>query len=100
MKGLEPIAETMGPLLERLGLSQPDVVARVTNEWVGLVGEPWSSQTRPVGLRNGELTLEAVSAGASSLLRYRTGELLEALDAALGPGVVDVVRIRVAKHPF
>ena len=100
MKGLEPIADTMGPLLERLGLSRPDVVARVTSDWEGLVEEPWSTQTRPISLRNGELTLEAVSAGASSLLRYRTGELLEVLDGALGTGVVDTVRIKVAKRPF
>ena len=100
MKGLEPIADTMGPLLERLGLSRPDVVSRVTSDWEALVEEPWSTQTRPISLRNGELTLEAVSAAASSLLRYRTGELLEVLDGALGTGVVDTVRIKVAKRPF
>lgn len=90
----------MGPLLERLGLSRPDVVSRITSDWQDLVGEPWSTQTRPVSLRNGELTLEAASAATSSLLRYRTGELLALLDETVGPGVVDVVRIKVAKQPF
>ena len=100
MKGLEPIADTMGPLLEKLGLSRPDVVSRVTTDWTRLVDEPWSTQTRPVTLRNGELTLEVVSAGASSVLRYRTGELLKHLDDALGSGVVEVIRLKVARRPL
>lgn len=100
MKGLEPIADTMGPLLEQLGLSRPDVVSRLTTNWARVVDEPWSKQTRPVTLRNGELTLEVVSAAAASVLRYRTGELLEHLDETFGSGVVEVIRLRVARRPL
>ena len=97
---LDPIGEMLAPLLERLGIRTPDTAARLATEWAALAGEPWASQARPVGLRDGELVVEVTDAAAASVLRYRTGELLRHLDAGLGEGTVDVVRIRVAKQPF
>lgn len=97
---LDPIGEMLTPFLERLGLARPDAAARLTIEWSELAGEPWAASARPAGLRSGELLVEVVDAPTLSVLRYRTGELLRRLDERLGEGVVEVVRLRVAKRPF
>ena len=97
---LDPVADMLTPFLEKLGLAKPDTAARLTTEWQTLAGEPWATQARPAGLRSGELLVDVVDSATVSLLRYRTGELLEKLDAALGEGSVDVVRLRVARQPF
>ena len=97
---LDPIADMLAPFLERLGLSRPDTAARISGEWGDLAGEPWATQARPAGLRDGQLVVDVTDAATVSLLRYRTGELLKRLDEALGEGAVEVVRLRVARQPF
>jgi len=97
---LDPIGDMLTPFLERLGLSRPDTAARLSGDWQQLAGEPWATRARPAGLRNGQLLVEVADAATVSVLRYRTGELLKRLDDALGEGTVEVVRLRVAKHPF
>ncbi|MBT8192348.1 MAG: DUF721 domain-containing protein [Acidimicrobiia bacterium] len=97
---LDPVADMLAPYLERLGITKPDAAARVMNDWTNLAGEPWATSTRPGKLEHGELTLDVVDAGTLSVLRYRTGELLQALDDAVGEGLVEVIRLRVAKQPW
>ena len=97
---LDPIGDMLTPFLEKLGVAKPDTAVRLTTEWGTLAGEPWASQTRPAGLREGELLVDVVDSTAVSLLRYRTGELLQRLDEAFGEGTVEVVRLRVARQPF
>lgn len=96
---LDPIGDMLGPFLEKLGLARPDTAARLTTEWNEIAGEPWATETRPAGLNAGELMVEVNSAATLSVLRYRTGELLERLDEAIGEGTVEVIRLRVARQP-
>jgi len=97
---LDPIGEMLTPFLEKLGLARPDAAARLSTEWSRIAGEPWTDETRPAGLKAGELIVEVANAATLSVLRYRTGELLARLDDALGEGVVEVIRLRVAREPF
>jgi hypothetical protein len=90
----------LGPFLERLGMAQPNLAARITEEWEEIAGEPWAAAARPAGLRDGELVLDVVDAPTLSVLRYRTGELLERLHRSLGDETVDVIRLRVTRRPF
>lgn len=94
---LDPIGDMLAPFLEKLGLARPDTAARLTTEWEVIAGEPWATETRPAGLNGGELMVEVSNAATLSLLRYRTGELLERLDEAFGEGAVEVIRLRVAR---
>ena len=94
---LEPIGDMLNSFLEQVGLTEPDTAARLTTEWEELAGEPWASRARPSGLRNNELLVDVADAGTLSVFRYRTGELLESLDRNLGEGVVEVIRLRLAK---
>ncbi|MGI9628266.1 MAG: DUF721 domain-containing protein [Longimicrobiales bacterium] len=97
---LDPIADMLSPFLEKLGVARPDAAARISSEWAIVAGEPWATQGRPVGLREGELVVDVVDAPTLSLLRYRTGELLKRLDQEVGEGTVEVIRLRVARAPF
>lgn len=97
---LDPIGDMLTPFLEKLGLARPDTAARLTSEWSQITGEPWASETRPAGLKSGELVVEVANPATLSVLRYRTGELLASLDEDLGEGTVQVIRLRVAREPF
>ena len=97
---LDPIGEMLTPFLEKLGMGEADHTARIAEEWAALAGEPWADQARPGALRSGELVIDVVDAATVSVLRYRTGELLERLRQSLGEGVVEVIRLRVARQPF
>ena len=97
---LDPIGEMLTPFLERLGLAQADAAARIVDEWETLAGDPWASDARPGALRNGELVVDVIDAATLSVLRYRTGELLERLHGSLGEGTVEAIRLRVARQPF
>ena len=96
---LDPIGDMLSPFLEKLGLARPDAAVRISSEWSELAGDPWASQSLPVGLRNGELVVEVADAATLSLLRYQTGDLLKRLDEAVGEGTVEVVRLRVSRTP-
>ena len=97
---LDPIGDLLTPFLERLGMRQADTAARIVEEWGALAGDPWASSARPGALRSGELVVDVVDAATLSMLRYRTGELLERLGDSLGEGTVEVIRLRVARQPF
>lgn len=95
---LDPIAELLGPFLDRMGMTRPDVLRRLVKEWPEMVGEPWASRSRPSALSRGELIVGVATGADASLLRYRTGELLEILDRELGESAVETIRIRVQPH--
>ena len=97
---LDPIGDMLTPFLEKLGMERADTAARLVDEWKTLAGDPWATTTRPGPLRSGELVVDVVDAATLSVLRYRTGELLERLHGSLGEGAVEVIRLRVAKQPF
>jgi len=95
---LEPVGESLEGILRGLGVPSPTDLARVTEEWAGLVPEPFASRSEPAGLSGGVLTLEVPDGMSASLLRYRSDELIAALQRHLGPGTVSEVRIRVGRR--
>lgn len=97
---LDRVGELLAPYLEKLGMNAPDAAARLHSEWEDIAGDPWATASRPAGLSHGELTLDIVDAATLSVLRYRTGELLERLTARLGQDTVTGVRLRVSRRPF
>jgi hypothetical protein len=97
---LDRVGDLLAPFLERLGVVQANVAARIIDEWEDLGGEPWAAVARPALLEDGELVLDVVDAATVSVLRYRTGELLERLHRTLGDDTVEVIRLRVTRRPF
>ena len=89
----EPLESLLERLLGKLGLPAPSVSRDLEERWEEVAGAPWSGQTRPLFIREGELVVEAVSPALVGLLRYAVGDLMKRLDGHLGEGVVESVRV-------
>lgn len=96
MTGLEPMEGLIGRALGRLGVERFDLVLALYEEWEDVVPEPWRSHSRPVLLKERELSVEAAPA-AVRLLRYATGDLLRVLDQRFGEGTVATVRVQAQR---
>ena len=83
----------MEGLLAKLGLPAPSVSLSLDERWDEIAGSPWSGQTRPLFIREGELVVEAISPALVGMLRYAIGDLMRRLDDQLGEGVVETVRV-------
>ena len=96
--GPSRIDKLLDRVLADIGLARPVDVAFLVENWEEIAGKPWAGRSRPVRLRDGELTVEAFDATAASLLRYQAPGLVERLAAALGHGLVDSVVVRRRGH--
>jgi predicted nucleic acid-binding Zn ribbon protein len=90
-------------LVERLvsdrGWERPAADARVLGDWAGLVGPELAAHARPLGLRDGELSLQAESTAWATQLRLLTGKILALLARELGPTVVTKIRVQGPSGP-
>ena len=89
----EPLETLLEGLLAKLGLPAPSVSKDLDERWEELAGVPWSGQSRPLFIREGELVVEAASPALVGMLRYAVGDLMKRLDVHLGEGVVETVRV-------
>ena len=89
----EPLEGVLESLLARLGLPSPSVSKSLDEGWDEMAGAPWSGQTRPLFIREGELVVEAISPALVGMLRYAIGDLMRRLDEQLGEGIVETVRV-------
>lgn len=97
MSGLDHIGNGLDDMLRRLGVPQAPDLNRLVAEWPELAGEPWGSRSRPAGFDGGELVVDVPDGAVATLLRYQTGALLSRLQERLGAGLVDQIRVRVAR---
>ena len=96
-RDLEPIGDDVESFLSGLGMPPAADLGALVGDWEEVAGAPFAGASTPVGLASGELVVEVADGGTASLLRYRTGPLIDRLAAHFGEGVVDRVRIRVGK---
>jgi predicted nucleic acid-binding Zn ribbon protein len=97
MSDLEPVGGFLDRVLEGFGMPGSTDLESLVDRWPELVGERWATRCRPAGLKAGELLVEVDDGSVATLLKYRRGELLEALEEGLGGRIVTSVRIRVAR---
>lgn len=93
MSELSGLGDLIDETLGRWGIAEVGAFLRIQERWNDMSGALWAEYARPVLLQRGTLTVEATP-GAVSLLRYATGDLLRVLDAIVGTGVVQEVRVR------
>jgi predicted nucleic acid-binding Zn ribbon protein len=95
--------QPLGRLVQRLvsdrGWNLAAAEARVIGDWPSLVGPEIASKSKPVSLRDGELTLQAESTAWATQLRLLSGKLLGLLSKELGPGVVRKIRVHGPAAP-
>lgn len=90
---LEPLSESLTDVFTRLGLPDPVLNSKLSEEWEALAGSPWSGRSRPLYIRAGTLYVEASSPSTVAFLRYAVTALLETMQTRFGPGVVEAVEV-------
>lgn len=95
----QPLGRLVRRMVTDRGWDRVAAEARVLGDWPNLVGPDLASKSRPVGLRDGELTLQAESTAWATQLRLLSGKLLGLLSAELGPEVVRKIRVHGPAAP-
>jgi predicted nucleic acid-binding Zn ribbon protein len=89
--------QPFGGLIRRMvrdrGWERPAAEATVLGAWETVVGPDIAAHCRPVGLREGELTLQAESTAWATQLTLMSTAILRKIADQLGAGVVKKLRI-------
>jgi predicted nucleic acid-binding Zn ribbon protein len=95
--------QPFGRLIQRMvtdrGWERPTAEATVLGSWDTVVGADVAAHCRPVGLRDGELTLQAESTAWATQLRLLTPAILRKIHDNLGAGVVTKLRVHGPSAP-
>ncbi|MCX8072548.1 MAG: DUF721 domain-containing protein [Candidatus Binatia bacterium] len=83
-----PLAETLRGILRRLDAEQNLDVYRLFAQWEAVVGQQIARRVQPLELRNGVLLLLAASATWRQELEFLKPQLLDSINAHVGPGRV------------
>lgn len=93
--GPRRIGETLDALTKRLGLAPPDSLSKVFAGWDALVGELLASHIRPIGLRDGVLSVEVTEPAWATQLKYLGDDLIRRVNEQVGEGTVSELAVRV-----
>jgi predicted nucleic acid-binding Zn ribbon protein len=95
--------QPFGRLIQRMvadrGWERSTAEATVLGSWDTVAGEDIAAHCRPVGLRDGELTLQAESTAWATQLRLLTPAILTKIHDHLGAGIVTKLRIHGPSAP-
>jgi predicted nucleic acid-binding Zn ribbon protein len=89
------VSSTVERVLRHLGAPTAGALETVFGQWPALVGERVAAHAEPVAVADGRLTVRAEDPAWASQLRWLEGDLVRRLGAALGPGVVTSIDVRV-----
>jgi predicted nucleic acid-binding Zn ribbon protein len=81
-------------LISARGWRESAVSGSVSGRWAQIVGADLADHTRPDGLADGELTVTADSTAWATQVRLLAAQLVRRLNADLGEGTVQRVRVR------
>ena len=95
--------QPLGRLASRIALERgwSDRLAggTVFGRWAALVGADVAEHSRPVSLRDGQLTIQADSTAWATQLRLLQSQLLRKIAAGVGPNVVRLLKIHGPTAP-
>jgi predicted nucleic acid-binding Zn ribbon protein len=90
--------QTLGSAIEGLldaeGWNAAAATGSVFGRWAQIVGADLAGHTQPESLRDGELTVVADSTAWATQLRLLSAQLVHRLNAELGTGTIQRVRVR------
>jgi predicted nucleic acid-binding Zn ribbon protein len=81
-------------LIDTRGWQEATVSGSVSGRWAQIVGADLAAHTRPDGLADGELTVTADSTAWATQVRLLAAQLVRRLNADLGEGAVQKVKVR------
>ncbi len=90
----QPLAAAIEGLLDAEGWTMAAATGSVFGRWAQIVGPELADHTQPEALRDGELTVVADSTAWATQLRLLAAQLVRRLNAELGAGAVQRVKVR------
>jgi predicted nucleic acid-binding Zn ribbon protein len=90
----QALSSAIDGLLDDEGWNLAAATGSVFGRWAQIVGPDLAGHTRPEALREGELTVLADSTAWATQLRLLASQLVHRLNAELGPGTVQRVKVR------
>ena len=87
--------ESLDAVTRGLGGPSATALAQLFGRWAEVVGDDVASHSRPLAITDGVLTIAVDDPGWATQLSYLQGQLVARVEAALGPGHVNSVRVRV-----
>lgn len=95
----QPLTAAIGGLISEQGWTLAAATGSVFGRWEQIVGAQLAAHTSPEGLAGGELTITADSTAWATQVRLLAGQLIRRLNAELGDGVVQRVKVRGPAGP-
>ena len=90
----ERLGAAIEGLIDARGWQEAAAVGSVFGRWAEIVGPELGAHTRPDGLADGELTVTADSTAWATQVRLLAAQLVRRLNAELGDGTVQRVKVR------
>jgi hypothetical protein len=91
---MTPLGASLEEMFRRMGLPDPEVMAKLSSEWEEIAPPPWPGRSKPLYIEGRTLVVEAGSPSLVAFLRYGEPALIEALARSLGEGVIHRVEVR------
>ena len=95
----EPLNTAIGALIDSHGWREPAAAGSVFGRWAEIVGPELAAHTRPDSLSGRELTVTADSTAWATQVRRLAAQLVRRLNAELGDGSVERVKVRGPAGP-
>ena len=92
-KDLEPFSSSIDEVFAKLGLPDPVLISKISNDWDSLAGQPWVGRSKPLYVRAGTLYVEAAAPSMVAILRYGQSSLTETLKNRFGSGVISDIEV-------
>ncbi len=90
------LEELLDSVLAGLGGPAVDVLVLVHERWSELVGTEVAGVSRPMGIRDGCLTVTVEGPAWADHLRWSEPEVLARIDRLVGAGIVTSLTVRIA----
>jgi predicted nucleic acid-binding Zn ribbon protein len=90
-----PVGESLDRVTRSIGVPMSAVLATVFSRWEEIVGREIAGHARPRSLREGVLVVVVDQPAWAGQLRFLTADMLRRLEAAVGPGQVSEIQLRV-----
>ncbi len=90
----EPLTTAISALIDSRGWREPAAAGSVFGRWAEIVGPDLAAHTRPDSLSGRELTVTADSTAWATQVRLLAADLVRRLNAELGDGSVERVKVR------
>lgn len=94
-----PLGEVVGGLMRERALARGVAVGRLAAEWEAVVGDRIASETAPVSLEGGVLTVAASTGPWGAQAQFLAEEIREQANRSLGSEEVARVQVVVRPNP-